>query len=374
VERLRPIHTARALRVGTAYHAGLAALIRRLWSPMAAAPGEAALHEATTVGVQAAQGTLREQAQEILAQATLAAEAAEEVRAALGEDGLRVEWMLAHWAEVTRRADDLVLEPVAIERSFEIPVPRSDGRGGPLRLAGTIDAVWFDPRVGDLVLDEHKTVEHDPHGIERRAELDAQVAGYLLAARRLRDDGELRPLRGIELKQIRTAPLGRVRYQVMRRARPRTPTWNKDGRISSAAIDTTGAIYAAALDEQRARGIEVSEKQVERLRQLHEAGDRYFAQVEHWRSEEELERWRRELYVDAARLRAAERDPEQRTRNQGACATAWSPRCGWAEVCLDPASPEVRTSYRVTSEVDEGAGETAVEGLATASDAPHEEG
>lgn len=263
-----------------------------------------------------------------------------------------------------RDVERLVL--LATELPVEVKIPAVNGRRGILVLKGIIDAVYYDPEAYDVVVDDHKTVEGDPHTVDGRLLLDPQSCGYVTAVRELLahdrtaelEDGEVRgglwwrlvhaigQLASSDPRAQRPIGTGRVRWNVLRRTPPSEPAVNKDGSVSVAQIDTLARIYEAALEEQvNARGIAITEKQRAILSGLHARGNRWSYRREHWWSDAELERWRQETWTEARASRAARRDASLRTRSPGSCSTARSPKCGWAHVCQDPGSAEVRALY-----------------------------
>jgi hypothetical protein len=120
------------------------------------------------------------------------------------------------------------------------------------------------------------------------------------------------------------------------------------GEVSAAAIDTTFEVYQAALEAQvRGRFQDITDKQNARLTELSARPDTYLAQLEFYRGPEELERWRREMWVESRLMRLSETDPSMRTRNPAACSLPQSPRCVYAGLCQDPTNPVARAEFRV---------------------------
>jgi hypothetical protein len=278
-----------------------------------------------------------------------------------------VKWMLGHYFTKTS-ADLATLELVEVEQPFRAMIRDKAGRKSNLYLDGVRDVVWYDPGYNQLVLGEHKTAAHAPRQIEKRAEMDPQTAGYVFALlENLREGPVMTTSTGRSIP--RDADVGRVSYNVLRKAKPKAPKINKDGTVSVAQCDTTAEVYRAALGDQIRRGVvPLSEKQVEfleNLEALEKAGDRYFARVEYVRTRDELERWRSDLFVDAARIREANRDPTRRTRNPGHCNMAWSLPCPYRAICIDD-TPEMLAQYRVSehahSEVREAETELVIIG------------
>lgn len=365
-ERLRLQRSSARTRIGQAYHrgveVGVLAGFRWIFDTQGSAVDAARV--ATAAGVTAAieQVDLDWQAVD----ASVRDEAREEAEREDAEARHVLPWMIEHY--FSRTSSDFVrYVPLAVERAFEVPIDHRGARGGPLWHAGVMDLAFFDLDFGDILLTDHKTVDVAPWNVERRVELDPQLAGYVAALRALQRRGKIEPLFPMTAPGgIEKAKTGRVVYSVMRRARPETPRTNQDGTVSVAACDTTAALYAAAVEAQAepewltkgrekggARAAEVEErwktlraKQAVVLERLENQGDRYFARAEFWRDDDEIERWRREMYVEAARIRRADRDPSERTRSPGACTMPWSPPCEYRLVCLQDA-PETRSQYRV---------------------------
>jgi hypothetical protein len=256
-----------------------------------------------------------------------------------------IKWMLGHYFERTK-ADLDALVPVEIEQAFTVPLADARGRATKhLRYSGVRDAVFYDPTYNQIVLMEHKTTAGAPQDVERRAEMDTQTAGYLWALKHQRS-----ALRTIDGEALDGAFLGRVAYNVLRKAEPRPPKINQDGSVSVAACTTTAAMYADALNLQTTqRKIPTSVKQSEFLAKLATVTDPFFSRVEYHRTKEEIERWRSDTMVDAARIRAASLDPKQRTRNTGNCNMAWSMPCAYRAICLDD-QPELRANFRVSDD------------------------
>lgn len=269
------------------------------------------------------------------------------------------------------------LVPIALELPFEVPVPdRSGGARTGVRLRGVIDAVWYDADQGDLVVDDHKTTAFGADALLPKLGQDPQLCGYVWATRYLLRSGQLLPgvpaLRALGMTDSAInellgrahagkLPVGRVRYNVLRKKLPTEPKTLKDGTISAdKRIDTTLEIYRAALERQQAEclacdgagtvtgkkpgpckpcdgtgaGREISPKQVEMLAQLTGKTDTWFARLEVWKTDGALERWRREVLVTAREIRALVRNPEFRTRNLWHC-TGPGGGCAYAALCSE---------------------------------------
>lgn len=375
--RLRPVSTHVALRAGTAYHAGAEASTRALFETFATTGDrQEAIGAARITGQMAADLSLTKQ---------VAAVPRGDARDRAHEEALELrpvlEWMIRHLVEVTHTdLDRFVL--VAIEDSFDFPIPRADGRGGSVHLLGKRDLTVFDKGSGDLVVVEHKQAKV-LHGFERRLELDPQTTGYLEALRYAARRGKVRAFSDglLEGAQIRNAPIGRVLYRVMRRAKPSEPKINQDGTVSVAACDTTAELLSEALAVQQRpewltgpaalieqhirdgklpspalleRGRKADEKwealvdrQQQILATLEARGDTFYVEHERMITERMIERWRSDQLATARLIRQADRDPALRVRNTDACTLAHSPRCAYRSPCLDPESESARVGFRV---------------------------
>lgn len=347
-ERLRPLIEAKALAIGTIVHAGIRSGLlvgwraddtRTISQRVADQIAASALGVDDRVAKWASQSVRH--GSEVDWQRLL-----EDVE----ETATMVKWMLRHYFE-TAKQDLIELELVETEMPFEVAM--RDAKERPvshLRYAGVRDAVYYDPLYNQLVLDEHKTSGGDPRAIERRVEMDTQTAGYLHAIREQHRFGT--PFRTVTGREVPVdAGIGRVRYNVLRKTYPEPPKVNKDGSVSVAMCTTTVEMYEAALEEQeKVRGKPRTDKQVAFLEALVARGDQFFARVEWHRTKPEVERWRSDAFVDASRIRAADRDPSHRTRNVGHCNMPWSLPCSYRSVCLDPSAPEIRQQFRVVED------------------------
>lgn len=295
------------------------------------------------------------------------------------DDALRdVErWMVEH--HFGAMAAELAVQvPVLIEHRVQVPIPNRAGRAGGLYLVGDLDLVTYDRRYDWLVLHEHKSTALTVDTLDRRLELDPQTAGYVHALRHELRSGKLAPIfwrLGIEVAGTPEALTGQVAYNVSRRKKPSEPHVNKDGTVSTAACDTTPALMREALAAQHARyeageapdwlhkyraieakarekcadaerrWQELLAKQGEQLARLEQSADPFFRSFEYRRTDEEIERWREEAWIDAGRIRDARRDPRKRTRNPGNCATRG---CEFFDVCLRPEDATIRDAQFTT--------------------------
>jgi len=265
-------------------------------------------------------------------------------------------WTLSHFFDRTRH-DLARLVPLAFELAFEVPAPDSRGRPSALWYTGKIDAVWWDPDSGQVIVDDHKTTDGDATatGVERRIQLDPQMSGYLVALRYLARRGDLRPLDGstVDPERLAAGVRGWCRYNLVRRSAPRAPATNKDGTVSVAAVETTGALYLAALQAQiENTGKSINEKQAAILERLQSQTDRWFSRQEFARTEEDARAWLLDLRSDVKVLRLAMAQPALRTRNPGNCTFANSMPCAYRKVCLHD-SPETRAGFRIAETAHE---------------------
>lgn len=346
-ERLRPLVDAKPLAVGSIFHVGMKGGLLAGWAPgWKSRPGDQRLAQQ----VEAAQSQIDDLVGKWTAKVVLhTAEADYEKLAVEAEEtSAMVKWMLAHYFKSTT-ADLNQLVLVEAEAAFRVGVRDRRGLVRHLFFAGVKDAALYDPGYNALVLDEHKTSGNAPRDIEKRVEMDPQTAGYTYALREALAADQLKTVDGDPVPK--DAVVGRVLYNVLRKARPKEPKVNQDGKVSVAQCDTTPEKYnEALLAQQSLRNIPITEKQREFFDALVLKGDRYFARVEWHRTADEIERWRSETFVDAARVREADRDPTRRTRNTGHCNMAWSLPCSYRQVCLDPESPDIRKLYRVSAD------------------------
>lgn len=301
-------------------------------------------------------------------------------------------WSVGHYFQQART--DLSMVPLLIEGRFEVQIPTAAGTAGMLATTGKMDLLLWDRELGRIIVQDHKGIGSDVHGIEKRLELDTQLVGYVCGAKVLVQNlnkahgasGALltQALQGLSTTQaarlvlqrhmgdLRGATVGSIAYNVVRRKMPSEPKLNllkknqcvspeqvemlreqetdgkPRGEVSVAQIDTLVEVYKRALEAQiMERSLPATDKQLQLLEQLKNKGDTYFAQVEYFKGADAIERWRKELWVEAKRIRQAEKDPTLRTRNPMACTLPASPPCAYASVCLNPGDPAALRSYRV---------------------------
>jgi hypothetical protein len=350
-QRLRPLVAARPLAIGSIFHTGMASGLRAGWVQSARS-----MPTTARVALQIAAATQDIDALVMKWAGTIVAHSTdvdfERLQAEVDETAAMVKWMLDHYFRATS-LDLSQYELIEVERAFRVPM--RDRRGNVVSHLvhdGVRDAAVFDPTYNAVVLFEHKTTANDPRGLEKRVELDTQGAGYINALLEEHAKDGLKLTTGETIP--RDARFGRVAYNGLRKALPKAPKVNKDGKVSVAACTTTPDLYRAALDEQvTKRRIAITADQQTFLDELAGQGDRYFSRVEWERTREDLERWRSDALVDARRIRSANRNVEEGTRNPGNCNMAWSPPCPFKQLCLNPNAPELRRAFRVIDEVHE---------------------
>ena len=160
---LRPAHKSNALRIGSAFHAGIEVLRN------GGSEGHAADHVTQMYANEVCPPWLAE---------TLDAWDTERETALAMVRGYARRW-----------AGDMILQFVAVEQSFDLPITNPD-TGMPsrtFRSAGKIDGIAKLPD-GRLALVENKTTSEDialDADYWRRLQMDAQVSRYVLAAREL---------------------------------------------------------------------------------------------------------------------------------------------------------------------------------------------
>lgn len=381
IDLLRPKIEAPFFGFGRAFHAGIEASIRCAFAPeVRALERDERMRKARDAAEVATHVVLSEYERKIRHADDLHPERVRGLEAEALERVKLANVLLAR--QIDQTADDYEhLLPVAIERAFEVPVLSVDGaRRVPVRLRGVIDAVWYDPDQFDLVVDDHKTTTKGVDYYTPKLSADPQLCGYLHATRSLAADGTL-----FDVAQLRTwgwpedeitrvlqaakagkIGVGRVRYNVSRKKIPTEPRVLKDGTISAARIDTTAEVYEAAMLRQVERclacggsgvagggsdlptgeekpckpckgtgaGQQPSEEQRALLQSLRERPDTWFRRLEVWRTEDEIERWRRETVINAARIRSLARHPDERTRNLDHC-TGPGGRCDYRQLCAE---------------------------------------
>lgn len=227
------------------------------------------------------------------------------------------------------------------------------------------------PAASAIVCDT-KSTKRAPREVEKRVELDSQMTGYAYAlAYELsqRFEAWQDPESGFLGPALDAKPQGvSVLYNVIRTWAPKSPKLNKDGTVSTAAIDTTAEAYQAALDaageptwlcEARELGgkkataaeekwTKIHAAQIERLTELRGRGDDQFLRIEYSRTRAELEEWRRETELLAQRIQARRQRPDRAVRSRWVCSAPGALPCPWRLPCLEPGAPEHYEGYRVS--------------------------
>jgi len=341
-QRMRPKTTGKALAIGSVFHHGMSQGLLAGWKDIDGLTVDERLDRQIAAATADVDAKVFEWVQEVVAHDPSADYAG--LQAFADETGAMLKFMLANYFAHSKR-DLTTLVLVETERPFAVRVRDAIGRKLRIEFRGVRDAVFYDPTYNALELHEHKTVSSLPEDIGKRAEMDPQTSGYMYALLEDRAAGKLKFLDGTPIPS--DVILGRVAYNAVRKKKPSTPKVNKDGTVSVAAIDTTAELYMAALDEQqKVRGIAVTDKQLEKMRELAARGNTYVGRVEYQKTRAEIDRWRSDTVVDASRIRAAATRPEYRTRNPGHCNMPWSLPCSYRSVCLDD-TPETRAMFRV---------------------------
>lgn len=350
---LRPKVAPRALKFGGAVHKGLEEAIRFMGHPDFVGLSPEQLHDALAPRAHTAINREFGEWYKRRLAAGLDDEALMELANEAEETQATARWMVSHYLR-KHAADWTNLVAVGVELPFQVRLRDRRGYHSPhTAWAGVMDVVAYDRNVGDLVVFDHKTTSGDVSSVDRRVELDPQMGGYLYALRELLASGALKSSH----REVQTildlaaaggsVATGRVIYNVLKKKRPSEPKVNKDGTVSVAAIDTFPELYEAALAAQVERGKPIEAKQQDVLDRLRSKGDTFLSRREFFRSDDEVDRWRRETMVEARRVREAIRDEDARTRNPGHCTMPWSMACAYRAVCLDPDAPEHLEHFEV---------------------------
>lgn len=385
VLRLRPLLEPIYFKIGKVVHSGLEAGYLSAAKTEGAANLDERVDAAALASEQAVDARLRRYEEH----------AEEEIRSPELRDRLITEaeetarlarWILPRYWR--RYAEDFDRYRVAeVERRGTVPL------GSGTRFLFVRDLVLLDRSDNpSAICADTKTTAQQPATLEKRVELDAQMTGYGYAlayelARRFdawkdRDTGYLGP-------ELDVPPRGvSVLYNVIRAWAPKTPKLTKDGTVSAAAIDTTPAIYRAALEaagepaflvEAREKGgkkLEAAAKrwekiqasQTERLASLVDASDSQFLRLEYTRTIAELNEWRRETEILAKRIQALRAAPELAVRSRWVCSAPFAKPCPFRMPCLEPGMPELYEGFRVSDPYerlkgsDDGSDETPQSG------------
>jgi uncharacterized Fe-S cluster protein YjdI len=282
---LRPAHDSDALRLGSAFHAGLEVL-----------KGGATVAEAE----QLIRGSY--------ADATCPPWLQPDEFAVEEETAVA---LVRGYAK--RYENDLIVEYVAVEQSFEIPIVNPDtGRQSKLfKSAGKIDGIVRLPD-GRLALLEHKTTSDSIEpGSDywRRLLMDSQISRYFLAAREVGFD-------------VQT-----VVYDVVRKPQIRPKAVAKADRLY--AVQQRG-YFSLSLTGP------CPERETPKMfgaRLLHDLSERpehYFARSEIPRLESDLNEYRGEQWQIAQQIHQADRHGRF-YRNTNACLSPY--RCEYLDVC-----------------------------------------
>ncbi len=405
-ELLRPSVSALPFSAGNVLHEGLRAGWEAAWSE-----AELSRDVRLALATSAAQAGVRAEGRLQIATIAQAGRDGAAESSAVEEATRKLEEAIEvnAWAAVNYFhcvAPELDYVPIAIEAPFKYALPNADGKPGIVSHAGKIDLVLYDREANRIVGQDHKGTTLPVTSLERKLPLDTQMTGYVAYVKRMRGtqgglglDRTTAAARAVLLGQLRPdATMGTIAFNVIRRAVPREPKTNllkknqavhefqKDlfraqeadecgpmGEVSVAECDTTAEVYASALERQAIeRGLPITDKQREVLAKLKAKGNTFFAQLEFYRDQSEIDRWRRELLADARRIRETRREPKLRSRNPGACSAPWSPGCAYAALCLNPDDPTVRRSFTVGDrphqELEESYGEQQEQGQGGVSD------
>lgn len=346
-EGLRPKVEAQPLRWGNMFHEGAAAG----WELSKMGSSESPAQDATRAARERLEDYVASYLEELPD-----SDNADEIREETEADAECVWWALGHYFESVPH--DLKKVVLAVEQPFSMRLPNSKGtaRGSWITYSGKIDLVLWDPVMQRVEIQDHKGTGAAIDSFERKLELDTQMTGYLVAVRHLLKTGKLWHRCLPELAWWNRT--GLIQNNVIRRKVPGTPKLTKltkkqctrnvhgplfdlqestgqpQGFVSVAQCDTLGSTYLAALKEQaEVRELAPTQKQSDMADHLQSRGDTFFGQYSFMRDDDEVERWRREVWVHGRHIRAAKKEPLERTRNPGACSLATSPRCPYAAVC-----------------------------------------
>lgn len=265
-------------------------------------------------------------------------------------------WMVEHALGYILR-DFGARRLVATEWRFDYPLPG----GVQARARGIVDAVVANPDQDSLEIHEHKSFATSTDDVLRRLDRDPQTLLYLWAVQEGQRRGDLPG-----------GTTGTVFFNVMRRSYPHQPAHTKAGLVSAAKIDTTAAVYQAALDAQVARGEPVTEAQERLLRDLEGRPDTYFRQHEAWFGQAQVEAYVADLVVTAGDIRRAHLHPDRLTRNLSHCTNPRSGRCQYEMICADPGSTEARAQLTSPEEREAARAAPIVEERKGDNDGPDE--
>ena len=351
-ERLVPKRKAKPLGVGSATHAGVAAMYQRIQKEqqgiLLSRPLSA--DELMASALNAMRGKLGEFIAH-LSDAMANAQHPEDIEKLIDESKsmeTEAESSVTRFVERFGPDDGMKYVVLAAEHPFEVPLLDADGRDGSrISWAGVMDLVLFDPSLRDYIVGEHKTTSQDALYADLRLDLDSQTKGYVYALHGLLKS----PPQAWGLAPIEDAKVGRVFYNVVRKGGPKRPSINKDGTVSVAKCATTKEVYAQALEQagvpawaaaRPAKWEELHRKQLALMESL-PGVERFVARHEGYHGKSAVEEWRGETHADGRVMRWAEHenDPLPVTRNTNACNLPWMPACPYRSICVSD-SPEAR--------------------------------
>jgi hypothetical protein len=217
------------------------------------------------------------------------------------------ESMVRRYSDQFYAADAAHYEVLGVEVTFNVPIAPG------VRFIGAIDALLRDRSTGQVVVMEHKTTGSDTSSFDARFEVDPQTPGYVWAVSQ------------------RAKATGRVELNAIRRHGPREPKVNKDGRVSTAACDTTQDVYRAALARQASS---VTQDQADFCLSLPTSLDRWLARHGWSYSDVEIARWHSDAVADIELIKRARKGALAASRNGSACANPWQPRCDMRDACV----------------------------------------
>ena len=217
-------------------------------------------------------------------------------------------------------------EVLAVEREFQAPLVRPDGTVDPdWLLGGKIDMAL---RIGGRIrLYDHKTSSEDvsPGSTFRgRLTLNGQASQYLIGARHV----------GIAAEDFVFDVLGKPGLEPLKATPEADRRFVKDKVTKQMRLDA----------RQRDRDEYPAEFFERCCEKIAEEPDRYIAQIDVTRSEDELAEYQRSLYVDSVLIDTV-REYGLVSRNDGACFQFGGRPCDYHPVCSATASIDDRSRY-----------------------------